>query len=196
MLQAAFREDSQLRAASCVVRYCALVAAGYLCAGKSNRTNERGEMDKPSENADPSSSRPLAPVAGDPTSEILKTSRTIAVVGLSNRRHRPSYGVAEYLLSAGYRIVPVNPGETEILGEKCYARLEDIPGHVDIVDVFRRSEFLPEIVESAIRIGARGVWMQEGVIHAQAAERARSAGLFVIMNACILKEHIKRFRLH
>ena len=138
---------------------------------------------------------PTAP-AGDPTSEILKTSHTIAVVGLSNRRHRPSYGVAQYLQSAGYKIIPVNPAETEILGEKCYARLEDIPEHVDIVDIFRRSEFVPEIVESAIRIGARGVWMQEGVIHSEAAERARRAGLFVIMNACILKEHIKRFRLH
>jgi len=153
-------------------------------------------MNKPSENLDPSSTRTPANVAGDPASEILKTSRTIAVVGLSSRKHRPSYGVAQYLQSAGYRIIPVNPGETEILGEKCYARLEDIPEHVDIVDVFRRSEFVPEIVESAIRIGARGVWMQEGVIHPQAAERARRAGLFVIMNTCILKEHIKRFRLH
>ncbi len=104
--------------------------------------------------------------------------------------------MAAYLQSAGYRVIPVNPNETEVLGEKSYARLEDIPEHVDIVDVFRRSEFVPEIVESAIRIGARGVWMQEGVINAQAAERARSSGLFVIMNACILKEHIKRFRLH
>jgi len=134
--------------------------------------------------------------AGDPTSEILKNSRTIAVVGLSSRSHRPSYGVAQYLQSAGYRIIPVNPQETEILGEKCYARLEDIPEHVDIVDIFRRSGFVPEIVESAIRIGARGVWMQEGVINHESAERARSAGLFVIMDTCILKEHIKRFRLH
>ncbi len=152
-------------------------------------------MNKLSEDSDPSSSHPPA-TAGDPASEILKNSRTIAVVGLSSRRHRPSYGVAEYLQSVGYRVIPVNPTETEVLGEKSYARLEDIPEHVDIVDIFRRSEFVPEIVESAIRIGARGVWMQEGVIHSQAAERARSAGLFVIMNACILKEHIKRFRLH
>ena len=137
---------------------------------------------------------PLAS-AGDPASELLKASRTIAVVGLSSRRHRPSYGVAEYLRSVGYRIIPVNPAETEILGEKCYARLEDIPEHVDIVDVFRRSEFVPEIVDSAIRIGVRGVWMQEGVMHPEAAERARRAGLVVVMNACILKEHIKRFRL-
>lgn len=135
-----------------------------------------------------------APV-GDPVSEILKSSRTIAVVGLSSRKFRPSYGVAEYLQSAGYRIIPVNPSESEVLGEKCYAKLEDIPERVDIVDIFRRSEFVPEIVESAIRIGARAVWMQEGVMHAEAAERARRAGLLVVMNTCILKEHIKRFRL-
>lgn len=132
---------------------------------------------------------------GDSVSDLLKNSRVIAVVGLSSRSHRPSYGVAEYLQSVGYRIIPVNPAETEVLGEKSYARLEDIPDHVDIVDIFRRSEFVPEIVESAIRIGASGVWMQEGVIHAEAAERARRAGLLVVMNACILKEHIRRFRL-
>ena len=132
---------------------------------------------------------------GDAVGDLLKNSRTIAVVGLSSRSHRPSYGVAEYLQSAGYRIIPVNLSETEVLGEKCYARLEDVPVHVDIVDIFRRSEFVPEIVESAIRIGASGVWMQEGVIHAEAAERARRAGLFVVMNTCILKEHVKRFRL-
>lgn len=89
----------------------------------------------------------------------------------------------------------MNPYETEVLGEKSYARLEDIPEKIDIVDVFRRSEFVPEIVESAIRIGARGIWMQEGVIHSEAAERARCAGIFVIMDSCILKEHIKRFRV-
>ena len=133
--------------------------------------------------------------AGDPVTEILKTSRTVAVVGLSSRAHRPSHGVAQYLQSAGYRVIPVNPAETEVLGQKCYARLEDIPERVDIVDVFRRSEFVPEIVEAAIRIGARGVWMQEGVMHAEAAERSRCAGLVVIVNKCILKEHIKRFRL-
>lgn len=151
-------------------------------------------MNRPTETSGLGGGR-QASAAGDPVTEILKTSDTIAVVGLSSRRHRPSYGVAQYLQSAGYRVIPVNPNETEILGEKCYARLEDIPEHVDIVDVFRRSEFAPAIVESAIRIGARGVWMQEGVTHAEAAERARSAGLFVIMNTCILKEHIKRFRL-
>jgi predicted CoA-binding protein len=135
-------------------------------------------------------------VPGDPTDLVLKNSRTIAVVGLSSREHRPSYGVAQYLQSAGYRIIPVNPSETEILGEKCYARLEDIPERVDIVDIFRRAEFVPEIVESAIRIGARAVWMQEGVISPEGAEIARRAGLHVVMDTCILKEHIKRFRLH
>jgi uncharacterized protein len=133
--------------------------------------------------------------AGDPVTEILRSSRTIAVVGLSSRAFRPSHGVSEYLQSAGYRIIPVNPREKEVLGEKSYARLEDVPERVDIVDVFRRSEFLPDIVASAIRIGARAVWMQEGVIHSEAAEKARRAGLFVVMDSCILKEHIKRFRL-
>lgn len=132
---------------------------------------------------------------GDPITEILKSSRTIAVVGLSAKSYRPSRGVAEYLQRAGYRIVPVNPHESEVLGEKSYARLEDIPEAVDVVDVFRRSEFVPEVVESAIRIGARAVWMQEGVMHAEAAERARRAGLVVVMDACILKEHVKRFRI-
>jgi predicted CoA-binding protein len=133
--------------------------------------------------------------ANDPITEILKTSRTIAVVGLSNRRFRPSHGVAEYLQSAGYHIIPVNPHESEVLGEKSYARLEDIPEKIDVVDVFRRSEFVPEIVESAIRVGARAIWMQEGVIHPEAAEHARRAGIFVVMDYCILKEHIKRFHL-
>lgn len=131
----------------------------------------------------------------DPVTQILKASRTIAIVGLSNRRFRPSYGVAEYLKSVGYRIIPVNPNEPEVLGEKSYARLEDIPERVDVVDIFRRSEFVPEIVDSAIAIGAGAVWMQEGVVHAEAAERARRAGIFVVMDSCILKEHALRLRV-
>lgn len=131
----------------------------------------------------------------DPITDLLKTSRTIAVVGLSSRRQRPSYGVAEYMQTAGYRIIPVNPNEAEVLGEKCYPRLEDITEKVDVVDIFRRSEFVPEIVESAIRIGARAVWMQEGVVHPAAADRARKAGLVVVMDSCILKEHVRRFRI-
>ncbi len=138
---------------------------------------------------------PQRPAARDTVTEILKSARTIAVVGLSSKRFRPSYGVAEYLQSAGYRIIPVNPNEREVLGEKCYPRLEDVPEKVDIVDIFRRSELVPEVVESAVRIGAKAVWMQEGVIHSRAAERARQAGLIVVMDTCILKEHIKRFRL-
>ena len=122
---------------------------------------------------------------------LLRNAKTIAVVGLSRRRSRPSYGVSEYMQSRGYRIIPVNPNATEVLGEKAYASLDEIPGHVDIVDVFRRSEFVPEIVDAAIRIGVRGVWMQEGVVHDDAAARARAAGLEVVMDHCILKEHRK-----
>jgi predicted CoA-binding protein len=131
----------------------------------------------------------------DSVTQLLETSKTIAVVGLSANRMRPSFGVAEYLKSVGYRIIPVNPNQEDVLGEKSYARLEDVPQRVDIVDIFRRSEFVPEVVDSAIRIGARGIWMQEGVIHEEAAEKARRAGLFVMMNSCILKEHRKRRRL-
>jgi uncharacterized protein len=122
---------------------------------------------------------------------LLRNAKTIAVVGLSNRRSRPSYGVSEYMQSSGYRIIPVNPNETEVLGEKAWASLEDIPEHVDIVDIFRRPECVPEIVDSAIRIGAKGVWMQEGVVNDEAAGKARAAGLEVVMDRCILKEHRK-----
>ena len=122
---------------------------------------------------------------------VLKSGKTIAVVGLSGTRMRPSYGVAEYMQRAGYKIIPVNPQESEVLGEKCYPRLEDIPEPIDIVDVFRRSEFVPDIVDSAIAVGAKTVWMQEGVIHTAAAEKARQAGLSVVMDRCILKEHAR-----
>jgi predicted CoA-binding protein len=132
-------------------------------------------------------------VSADPIRELLDNTKVIAVVGLSSRRSRPSYGVARYLQSAGYRIIPVNPNETEVLGERAYARLEDVPDKIDIVDIFRRSEFVAEIVESAIRIGARAVWMQEGVMHEGAAERARQAGLIVVMDRCIMKDHHSRF---
>jgi uncharacterized protein len=121
--------------------------------------------------------------------DLLRRSRNIAVVGLSGKRTRASYGVSEYMQGAGYRIIPVNPQETEVLGEKAYPRLEDVPEHVDIVDVFRRSEYVGEVVDSAIRIGAGAVWMQEGVVDEQSAERARQAGLHVVMDRCILKEH-------
>lgn len=122
---------------------------------------------------------------------LLRNARTIAVVGLSSRRSRPSYGVSEYMQSQGYRIIPVNPNETEVLGEKSWASLEEIPEPVDIVNIFRRPECVPEIVDSAIRIGAKGIWMQEGVVHDEAAGKARAAGLDVVMDRCILKEHRK-----
>jgi len=126
--------------------------------------------------------------------EILKTSKTIAIVGLSSNKFRPSYGVAKYLQAAGYRIIPVNPQETEVLGQKSYARLEDVPDKIDAVDIFRRPEYVPDIVDSAIRLGVRAVWMQEGVINPEAAEKARQAGLLVVMDHCMLKEHAKRSR--
>src|SRR5713226_1525634 len=123
---------------------------------------------------------------------LLGSAHVIAVVGLSSKRYRPSHGVAEYMKHAGYRIIPVNPHETEVLGEKSYAKLEDIPEHVDIVDVFRRAEEVPAVVESAIRVGAKVVWMQQGVENEEAAEKARAAGLMVIEDACILVEHRRR----
>ena len=121
--------------------------------------------------------------------ELLRKARVIAVVGLSSKKWRASFGVSEFLQSVGYRIIPVNPRETEVLGEKSYARLEDIPEKPDIVDVFRRSDAVPEIVDAAIAIGAKSVWMQEGVAHEAAAEKARKAGLLVVQDRCILREH-------
>ncbi len=121
--------------------------------------------------------------------ELLRNAHTIAVVGLSGKRYRPSYGVSEYMRTAGYRIIPVNPNEQQVLGEKSYASLDDVPEAVDIVNIFRRSEFVPDIVEAAIRKGAKAIWMQEGVVHEAAAERARASGLEVVMDRCILKEH-------
>ena len=122
-------------------------------------------------------------------SNILESTKTIAVVGLSSRQSRPSYGVSQYMQSCGYRIIPVNPNEREVLGEKSCARLEDVPEKVDLVNVFRRSEWVMPVVESAIRVGAKVIWMQEGVVHQAAADRARAAGLQVVMDRCILKEH-------
>lgn len=121
--------------------------------------------------------------------ELLCSSKTIAVVGLSAKKYRPSYGVSEYLRKAGYRIIPVNPNETEVLGEKCYPDLESVPEKIDIVDIFRRSEFVAPIVDAAIRLGVRGVWMQEEVVDEASATRARAAGITVVMDRCILKEH-------
>jgi predicted CoA-binding protein len=125
----------------------------------------------------------------DQIRELLRTTRTIAVVGLSDNPARPSHGVAAYLKRQGYRIIPVNPAVKEVLGEKAYSRLEDVPDKIDVVDVFRRSEHVPEIVDSAIAIGATAVWMQDGVVHEEAAARARAAGLFVVMDRCMLRDH-------
>ena len=120
---------------------------------------------------------------------ILRTARTVAVVGLSPNPERPSHRVARYLQGQGYRIVPVNPTVESVLGERSYPSLAEIPEPVDVVDVFRRSEEVPPLVEEALRIGAKAVWMQEGVVHEEAAAKARAAGLAVVMDRCMLKEH-------
>ena len=126
--------------------------------------------------------------------ELLESARTIAVVGLSSSRMRASYGVSACMQSAGYKIIPVNPKEREVLGEEAYARLEDLPEKVDIVDIFRRAEFLSDIVDSAIGIGARALWMQDGLRDDVAAARARQAGLVVVMDDCILRVHRRLMR--
>ena len=123
---------------------------------------------------------------------ILNECRTIAVVGLSSNPMRPSYDVARYLQRQGYRIIPVNPNESEVLGEQAYPHLADVPGKFDLVDIFRRSEDAGQHVDEAIRLGARAVWMQDGVIDPAAAERALKAGLLVVMDNCILREHARR----
>ena len=132
--------------------------------------------------------------ASDPIGELLKRAKTIAVVGLSDSPLRPSHGVAAYMQTAGYRIIPVNPAIQGALGEKAVKSLRDIQEKIDIVDVFRRSEFVPEVVDEAIELGVEAIWMQEGVVHEAAAEKARKAGIFVVMDLCILKEHRKRVR--
>jgi len=122
---------------------------------------------------------------------IIRQYRTIAVVGLSSDPSRPSYQVAQYLQAQGYRIIPVNPNCREVLGQRCYASLADIPEPVDIVDIFRQVEAIPAIVAEAIAIGAKVVWMQLGLEHAEAAAQARQAGLQVVMNRCLKVEHAK-----
>lgn len=124
---------------------------------------------------------------------ILAESKTIAVVGLSDKWHRPSNFAAKYLKDHGYKIIPVNPGQKEILGEKCYPSLLDIQEKVDVVDIFRKPEDVPPIVEDAIKIGAKVIWMQIGVINEEAAKRARDAGLEVVMNRCMKIEHARLF---
>jgi predicted CoA-binding protein len=136
-----------------------------------------------------------AKASADPILEILKNYKTIAVVGLSSNPARPSHGVAKYIKSAGYRIIPVNPNEKEVFREKSYARLEDVPEKIDVVDIFRRAEDVPPVVDGAIRVGAKVVWMQLGIENEAAAEKARAAGLIVVQDGCMYMEHKKRARL-
>lgn len=132
---------------------------------------------------------PLINASRDEVRNLLQAARTIAIVGLSDQPNRPSYGVARYLQQNGYRIIPINPNIQEVLGEKAYPELQAAPRPIDIVDIFRRPDAVPEIVADAIAIGAKAVWMQEGIVHNAAAEQAQAAGLTVVMNKCLMKEH-------
>jgi hypothetical protein len=129
----------------------------------------------------------------DPIHALLSRAKTIAVVGLSDSPTRPSHGVSAYMQAQGYKIIPVNPQIAEALGEKSYPSLLEVPEKIDLVDVFRRPEFVEEIVEQAIQLKIPAIWLQEGVINERAAERARKAGIFVVMDLCILKEQRARF---
>lgn len=131
----------------------------------------------------------MKPMVSDEIGELLNRARTIAVVGLSSDPMRPSFGVSQYMQRKGYRIIPVNPNESSVLGEKAYSSLSEVPEKIDLVDVFRRPDFVPAIVEEAIRLKLPALWLQEGVIHEAAAKRARDAGITVVMDRCILKEH-------
>jgi hypothetical protein len=133
-----------------------------------------------------------APPSADAIFDILTKYKTIAVVGLSSNPTRPSYGVTEYIQSAGYQIIPVNPNETDVLGEPSYASLEEVPQKIEIVNIFRRPEDVPPVVDTAIRVGAKVIWMQLGIANEPAAKKAQAAGLTVIMDACLLIEHKKR----
>jgi len=130
----------------------------------------------------------------DLITEILQRSKTIAVVGLSDNPLRPSHGVSAYMQSHGYRIIPVNPRIDEALGERAYPTLLNVPEKIDIVNIFRRPEFISEIVEQAIELKVPVIWMQEEIVHEPAAQKARSHGIFVVMDRCILQEHRARFR--
>jgi predicted CoA-binding protein len=127
---------------------------------------------------------------------LFSSAKIIAVVGLSSKRARASFGVSRYMQAAGYRIIPVNPNESEVLGEKAYPDLDAIPKDVkiDVVNIFRRSEEVPEVVDAAIRLGVPAIWMQEGVINDEAAAKARAAGIFVVMDRCLLKDHQRLLR--
>ena len=125
----------------------------------------------------------------DVAARILREYRRIAVVGISDRPDRDSYRVAAYLAQAGYVIVPVNPNVTQVLGERCWPTLDDAPKPIEVVDVFRRSELVEPVVDAAIRVGAKAVWMQDGVVNETAAAKARAAGLLVVMDRCMLRDH-------
>lgn len=140
------------------------------------------------------SSQEQAGPTNDDIGKLLKSAKTIAVVGLSDSPLRPSYGVAAFLQNHGYRIIPVNPTIKGALGEKAVASLADIKEKIDVVDVFRRSEFVPEVVDEAIRLKLPAIWLQEDVVHEAAARKAREAGIFVVMDRCMLKEHRARFK--
>ena len=133
-----------------------------------------------------------AQASADPIADILRRYKSIAVVGLSSNPARASNSVARYMKDAGYRIIPVNPNEREVLGEKCYPRVEEVPEKIDIVDIFRRAEDVPPVVDGAIRAGAKVIWMQLGIENATAGEKTRAAGITVVMDACLLVEHQKR----
>jgi uncharacterized protein len=135
-----------------------------------------------------------SPPQSDPVAALLKRSKTIAVIGLSANPMRASHGVSAYMQTHGYRIIPVNPHVEESLGEKAYASLLDVPEKIDIVNIFRRPEFVEAVVDQAIQLKVPAIWMQEDVIHERAAEKARKAGIFVVMDRCILKEHRARVR--
>lgn len=121
--------------------------------------------------------------------EMLREAKTIAVVGLSSKRLRPSHGVSAYMQQQGYRVIPVNPLETEVLGEKAYASLAEVPEKIDLVNVFRQSDAVPEVVDQAIAKGVKYLWLQDDVVHEPAAAKARAAGIKVVMDRCILNEH-------
>ena len=120
---------------------------------------------------------------------ILRTWHHVAVVGVSERPERPSHYVAQYLIDMGYEVIPVNPGLARVLDRTCYPDLRSVPGPIDVVDVFRRSELVPPVVAEAIAIGAKAIWMQDGVVHDEAAAQARAAGLTVVMDRCMLRDH-------
>jgi predicted CoA-binding protein len=130
----------------------------------------------------------------DRITQLLQQAKTIAVVGLSDNPMRTSYDVSEYMQRQGYHIIPVNPAIASALGEKSYPALSDVPGKIDIVNVFRRSVFVPDIVDEVIRLKLPALWLQEGVVDEEAAEKARQTGIFVVMDRCILKEHRARKR--